>query len=72
MILEQRGDLEDDEEENLSEHEDHISINSESDYEFEEEDEIDRQPALQEPVSSQQQDKPASSQWQQRTSYKKI
>ncbi len=62
MILEQRGDLEDDEEENLSEHEDHISINSETDYEFEEEDEIDRQPALQEPVSSQQQDKPAGSQ----------
>lgn len=37
--------MEDDEEEEFSEYEDHMSVNSESDSEFEEEDEIDHQPA---------------------------
>ncbi len=55
-ILEEREGLEDDEKEELSEYEDHISINSGSNNEFEEEDENDHQPASKEPVSSQQQD----------------
>ncbi len=52
MILEGTKGLEDDEEEKLSEYEDHISINSESDSDFEEEDEIDHQPASKDPISS--------------------
>ena len=40
-----REALEDDEEEEFSEYEDRIAVNSESDSEFEEDDEIDHQPA---------------------------
>ncbi len=52
--------MEDDEEEKLSEYEVHISISSESDNEFEEEDKINHQPVSKEPISSQPQDQLAS------------
>ncbi len=65
MNFEVRVGLEDDKEEELSEYEDHISISSESDNEFEEEDETDHQLASKEPVSSWSQDNPANGQKQQ-------